>query len=131
MCIRDSVGVAAGNLEILHRFLDTGRLDVVLCHNQFTVLDQSANGLIDACLRQGVAFVNAAPYASGMLAKDDAAKPRYQYQDPSPEVRQAVGWLRDVCADHGAPLPALALQFSTRDPRIRSTVVGILSLIHI
>ena len=29
-----------------------------------------------------------------------------------------------VCAEYGVPLPAAALQFSLRDPRITSTVVG-------
>ena len=121
------VGVAGGTLDVLSRFLDTGRLDVVLCHNQFTLLDQSADHLINACLSRGVAFVNAAPYGSGILAKGDSASPRYQYRVPSPQIREAVRWLRDVCADYGVPLAALALQFSTRDPRISSTVVGISS----
>jgi D-threo-aldose 1-dehydrogenase len=30
-----------------------------------------------------------------------------------------------ACAEHGVPLAAAALQFSTRDPRIASTIVGI------
>ena len=30
-----------------------------------------------------------------------------------------------VCARHGVPLAAAALQFSMRDPRVTSTVVGV------
>ena len=36
-----------------------------------------------------------------------------------------VEWLHQICGKFGVPLAALALQFSTRDPRIRSTVVGV------
>ena len=35
--------------------------------------------------------------------------------------------LQDVCDRFGVPLAAAALQFSTRDPRISSTVVGVSS----
>ena len=121
------VGVAGGDLEEARRYLDTGQLDVVLSHNQFTLLDQSATPLMDACVDGNTAFINAAPYASGMLAKPPEAHPRYQYRPPAPPVVEAVAWLRSTAADFGVPLAALALQFSTRDPRIQSTVVGISS----
>ena len=32
--------------------------------------------------------------------------------------------MQAVCADYGIPLAAAALQFSLRDPRITSTIVG-------
>ena len=32
--------------------------------------------------------------------------------------------MQSICADYGVPLAAAALQFSLRDPRITSTVVG-------
>ena len=100
---------------------------MVLSHNQFTLLDQSATPLMDACVDAHTAFINAAPYASGMLAKRPEAHPRYQYRPPPPAVVEAVAWLRGAAADFGVPLAALALQFSTRDPRIQSTVVGVSS----
>jgi D-threo-aldose 1-dehydrogenase len=40
-------------------------------------------------------------------------------------VKDAVRAMRRACADHGVPLAAAALQFSVRDPRITSTVVGV------
>jgi D-threo-aldose 1-dehydrogenase len=32
-----------------------------------------------------------------------------------------------VCAEHGVPLRVAALQFSVRDPRISSTIAGVVS----
>jgi len=101
--------------------------DVVLNHNQYTLLDRSADSLIDRAVASGVAFVNAAPYASGILAKPLAAGARYKYRAPDPAIVETVRWLNDVCASFGVPLAALAVQFSTRDPRVSSTVVGVSS----
>ena len=38
---------------------------------------------------------------------------------------QAVAAIEKACAAYGVPLPAAALRFSMRDPRITSTVIGI------
>ena len=73
---------------------------------------------------RGLALVNAAPYGSGILAKGPEAYPRYAYQDAPPEMLDRV---RRMDADLPAPrvpLAAAALQFSLRDPRVVSTIVG-------
>jgi D-threo-aldose 1-dehydrogenase len=119
------IGVAGGAIPEMHRYLDTCVFDVLLNHNQFTLLDRSADPLIDAAVSAGVAFVNAAPYASGILAAPLNRAPRYQYRIPDPSVIQTVTWLHEACGEFDVPLAALALQFSSRDPRISSTVVGV------
>ena len=119
------IGVAGGDLGEMRRYLDTGLMDVILNHTHFTLLDRSASSLITDCVSAGVAFVNAGPYASGILAKPLASSPRYRYQAPTPMLVATVEWLHQICGKFGVPLAALALQFSTRDPRIRSTVVGV------
>ena len=121
----DAIGVAGGDITEMYRYVDTGVFDVLLNHNQYTLLDRSAGPLIDHALAAGLSFVNAAPYASGVLAKPAAAKPHYMYGPPSREVVEMTGRLRDLCAGRDVSLAALALQFSTRDQRISSTVVGV------
>jgi len=121
----DAIGVAGGDLDEMRRYVDLGVFDVLLNHNRYTLLDRSADSLIDHAIESGVAFVNAAPYASGILARPAAAQPTYQYRPPSPEIVATTARLREACARHGVPLPAVALQFSTRDPRVTSTVVGV------
>jgi D-threo-aldose 1-dehydrogenase len=122
-----SIGVAGGDIDEMHRYVDLGVFDVLLNHNQYTLLDRSANDLIDHALAGGMAFINAAPYASGMLSKAQSQRPRYQYREPPADIVAITAWLRAQCADHGVPLAALALQFSTRDVRVSSTVVGVSS----
>ena len=50
--------------------------DVLLNHNRFTLLDQSASPLITKVVELGMTYLNAAPYASGLLAKPLEQKPR-------------------------------------------------------
>lgn len=117
------IGVAGGDLDAMRRYVDLGVFDVVLNHNRYTLLDRTAEPLIIQTMDAGAAFINAAPYASGFLAKTSGAT--YQYGAPSEDVVRGVQRLRAVCDDYGVSLPALALRFSTQDPRISSTVVGV------
>ena len=121
----DVIGVAGGDIEVMKRCLDSGLFEVVLNHNRYTLLDQTAEPLIEYARSTGVSFINAAPYASGMLAKDAAESPRYTYRAPSDAVVADVERLRELCRQFDVPLPAVALQFSLREPRIISTVVGV------
>ena len=121
----DAIGVAGGDLDEMRRYIDLGVFDVMLNHNRYTLLDRSAGPLIDHAVESGLAFVNAAPYASGILARPAADRPTYQYRPPSDRILATTARLREACARHDVPLPAAALQFSRRDPRITSTVVGV------
>ena len=120
-----ALGVAGWDVELLERYLDTGLFDVVLNHNRFTLLNQSAERLMDRTVAAGRGFLNAAPYASGILAKPASANPRFVYTEPSDDIRRRTEQLRALCREYDVDLSTVALQFSTRDPRITSTIVGI------
>jgi D-threo-aldose 1-dehydrogenase len=118
------IGVAGGPVGLMERYVRTGAFEVLITHNRWTLLDRSADGLLDAAVEWGVAVVNAACFGGGILAKGSAASDRYAYRTAHPEVLEAVRGMEAACARYGVPLPAAALQFSLRDPRIASTVVG-------
>ena len=84
----------------------------------------SAEPLIQAAYERGMAILNAAPYGSGMLVKGPDAYPRYAYQTASPQMVDRVRQYQAIAERHGVPLAAVALQFSTRDPRTTATIVG-------
>lgn len=119
------LGVAGGPIELLRRYVDNGVFEVVITHNRFTLLDRSAGPLLDDCAAAGVAVVNAAPFGSGLLAKGPEHTDRYFYGSAPPQIIEAAKRVQAVCDQHGVPLAAAALQFSIRDPRVTSTVVGI------
>jgi D-threo-aldose 1-dehydrogenase len=89
------------------------------------LLNQDADPFWDVCQRHGVAAINGAPYGSGILAKGPSAYPRYAYGQASGAFLERAFALEALCQRHGVPLAAVALQFSLRDPRIVSTIVGI------
>lgn len=119
------LGVAGGPPDLLIRFIKTGIFQSVITHNRFTLLNRTAEELIDVAARQGLGVVNAAPYGSGMLAKGPRAYPRYAYSDAPTELIHRAEALAAMCERFGVPLAAAALQFSLRDSRIHSTIVGV------
>jgi D-threo-aldose 1-dehydrogenase len=119
------IGVAGGNLAEMAKYVATGAFDVLLTHNRYTLLDRSAEAVIDAAGSRGMGVINAAPYGGGMLAKGAGAQPRYAYGLGDTSMAGIANTMQAACERYGVPLAAAALQFSTRDPRIDSTVVGI------
>ena len=120
-----SVGLAAGRVDIMMPLLRDWDFDALITHNRFTLVNRNAEPMMELAGRRGIAVLNAAPYASGALAKGAANAGRYVYQVASEEVLQPIRRVEEVCARHGIPLGAAALQLSVRDPRITSTICGI------
>jgi D-threo-aldose 1-dehydrogenase len=118
------LGVAGGPIDMMIRFVETGLFEATISHNRFTLLNREAEQLWEVCARRGVAALNAAPYGSGVLAKGPRAYPRYMYNQASPDLLRRARQMEEVCERHRLPLAAAALQFSLRDVRIASTIVG-------
>jgi D-threo-aldose 1-dehydrogenase len=118
------LGVAGGPIELLRRFIRTGAFAVVLTHNRFSLVDQSAEPLLAEAAELGVALLNAAPFGGGILAGSEAAKGYYAYRRASPETLARIDALGAACARHGVPLAAAALQFPMREARITATLAG-------
>jgi D-threo-aldose 1-dehydrogenase len=119
------VGMAGGPIELMIRYIETGAFEAVITHNRYTLLNRSAEPLLARAAQLGLAVVNAAPYGSGILAKGPDAYARYAYQEAPAALVDRVRRMDALCRAHGVPLAAAALQFSLRDPRITSTIVGV------
>jgi D-threo-aldose 1-dehydrogenase len=118
------VGVAGGPIDMELRFVETGAFDAVITHNRYTLLNRIADPLLTLASERGMAVFNAAPYGSGMLAKGPDAYPRYAYASAPKEMVERARALGEICERYDVPLGAAALQFSLRDSRITSTIVG-------
>jgi D-threo-aldose 1-dehydrogenase len=119
------LGISGGPIDMLMRYVhETNAFDAVITHNRYTLLNRTAEPLLDLASRQGLAVLNAAPYGSGLLAAGPDAYPRYAYQPAPADVLHRARQIADICQDFNVPLPAAALQFSVHDPRITSTIVG-------
>jgi len=118
------LGVAGGPIELMIRYVETSLFEAAITHNRYTLLDRSAEPLLDVAAERGVALSNAAPYGSGILAKGPGAYARYAYEEAPQEMVERVRAMQEACREFDVPLAAAALQFSMRDPRITSTIVG-------
>jgi D-threo-aldose 1-dehydrogenase len=118
------LGMAGGPIDLMIRYIETGAFEAVITHNRYTLLNRSAEPLLARATELGVAVLNAAPYGSGLLAKGPDAYPRYAYQSAPSALLDRARRLAAVCAKYSVPLSAAALQFSLRDRRIASTIVG-------
>jgi D-threo-aldose 1-dehydrogenase len=123
--IIEHLGIAGGPVELLIRFVETGIFETVITHNRYTLVNRTAEPLLDISVERGVAVLNAAPYGSGILAKGPDAYARYEYREAPQQLVEQVRKVDAVCREFGVPLAAAALQFSMRDPRVVSTIVGI------
>src|SRR5918992_2461982 len=118
------LGVAGGPIDLMIRFVETDLFEAVITHNRYTLVNRTADPLFDVAEERGVAALNAAPYGSGILAKGPDAYARYEYREAPQELAQQVRAMENTCREVGIPLAAAALQFSMRDPRVISTIVG-------
>ncbi|MFD1673690.1 aldo/keto reductase [Alicyclobacillus fodiniaquatilis] len=123
--IIDHIGISGGPIDMLIRYVETGEFSAVETHNRYTLLNRSAEPLLEVANRLSVAVINAAPYGSGILAKGPDAYARYAYTSAPQSVLDRAREMAAVCQEYNVPLAAAALQFSMRDPRVTSTVVGV------
>ena len=123
--IVEHLGVAGGPIDFMIRLVETGLFEAAITHNRYTLVEQSAEPLLDVAAERGVALLNAAPYGSGILAKGPDSYSRYAYGEAPKELVDRVRKMQEACREHDVPLAAAALQFSTHDPRVASTIVGV------
>ncbi|WP_373506315.1 aldo/keto reductase [Aestuariivirga sp.] len=120
-----AVGLAAGRVDIMMPMMKDWDFDAIITHNRFTLANRNAEEMMDYAVSRGMAVLNAAPYAGGVLAKGSAAHKRYVYQEASAAMLEPIARIEAVCTKYDIPPGAAALQFSMRDPRVASTVIGI------
>lgn len=119
------LGLAGGDVRVMSRYLDLGVFEVLLVHNRWTLVDRSAGELIARAVDRGMAVVNAAVLGGGILAASPRPTTQYGYRPASPATLDAIGRMRALCERWGTELGTAAIRFSTRDPRIGTTVVGL------
>jgi D-threo-aldose 1-dehydrogenase len=77
------------------------------------------------CQERGVGIVIGAPFASGLLARGpDAMGATYGYQPAEQPVLEKTRRIAAVCARHGVPLGAAALQFPLGHPSVAAIIPG-------
>jgi D-threo-aldose 1-dehydrogenase len=125
------LGLAGGDVHEMARYLELGVFEVLLVHNRWTLVDRSAGDIIARATELGVAVVNAAVLGGGILADSAGTNTQYGYRPASASTLASIARMRDVCHAWGTDLATAAIRFSTREPRISTTIVGISKIARI
>jgi D-threo-aldose 1-dehydrogenase len=118
------IGVAGGPIDLMIRYIETGAFEAVLTHNRYTLLNRAAEPLLQLATQRGMAILNAAPYGGGILSRGPENFPRYAHLDADGVTLKRARQMKAICDEYGVPLAAAALQYSMRDSRILSTIIG-------
>ena len=118
------VGVAAGPIAMMIEYVETGEFDCILTHNRYTLLDQPADPLIARATELGLGIINGAPFSSGLWARPLDKSATYIYREADPAALTRAARIHEICQRHGVSAVAAAIQFSTRDDRIHTTIMG-------
>ncbi len=119
-----AVGAGMNQAEMLTRFAREANFDCFLLAGRYTLLDQVAlKDLLPVCLDRGVAIIAGGVYNSGILA-DPKPGSHYNYQAAPAELIERAQRIGEVCARHGVPIKAAAIQFPLGHPAVTCVVVG-------
>ncbi len=122
-----AVGLAAGRTDIMMPLLRDYNFDALISHNRFTLLNRQGTEMFEFAKSRNIAVINAAPYASGILAKGAAKQPLFAYMPADDDIKSRANRIESICTKHGVPMGAAALQFSMNSPLVASTICGVTS----
>ncbi len=122
-------GLGVNEVEVCVDALAHADLDVLLLAGRYTLLDQSAlPNLLPMCVKRGTRVVLGGPFNSGILAtgaRPTDGRPAYfNYAPAAPDIVARVAAVETLCAAHGVPLKAAALQFPRAHPAVACVLAG-------
>jgi len=123
-----AVGMGMNTLSDFTEIAPWIEVDFFLVAMPYTLADQAAlHGPMADCARRGIKVIIGAPFASGLLANPSAPGVMYAYAPASAEMVTKARAIETVCARHGVPLAAAALQFPLLHPAVVSVIPGAVS----
>ena len=122
-----AVGLAAGRTDIMMPMMRDFHFDAIITHNRYTLLNRHALPMLELAKARDITVLNAAPYASGILAKGAAKAPLFAYMPAGDDIKSKANAIEALCAKYGVAMGAAALQFSMRSPYVASTICGVSS----
>lgn len=120
-----AIGVGVNEIEACQRFAEGGDFDCFLLAGRYTLLEQGGlDDFLPMCAKRGIGIMLGGPYNSGILATGAVPGAKYNYKPADETVMERVRRIEAVCARHGVPLAAAAIQFPLGHPVVASIIPG-------
>ncbi|GGF96399.1 aldo/keto reductase [Paenibacillus abyssi] len=113
-------GVSGLPLGLFEKALAHKELDVVLSYCHYSLNDHSLLHLLPLLEQRGVGLINASPLSMGLL---NLRKPA-EWHPASEEIKRICHHAAEYCAERGTDIAKLAIQYSTANERIPTTLVS-------
>jgi D-threo-aldose 1-dehydrogenase len=120
-----ALGVGIGRIDMLERYARDGDFDCFLVAGRYTLLDHApAANLVATCRRKSISITAGGVFNSGILADPWRERASFDYRPAEAAIVERARRLDGICAAHGVPLKAAALQFPLAEPAVASVVMG-------
>lgn len=105
-------------MDLWQRIFSTLEIDAALVHNHYCLNDTRLTELLPLAKSKQIGIINGSPFGSGLLTERGPA----DWHPASPEDRAVFRKASDLCAKHGTSISKVALQFSSQNPEIPTTL---------
>lgn len=113
-------GICGLPLALFEQLLPQVDVDVIISYCHYSLNDTSLLGLLPLLEKRGVGLVNASPLSMGLLSTRGAP----DWHLASDELKALCLRAAQLVAERGEDIAKLAIQFSTSDERIPTTLVS-------
>jgi len=105
-------------IDLWHRIFNHYEIDAGLVHNHYCLNDTQLLGLLPKAREKGIGVINGSPFASGLLI--DRGPP--DWHPASAADRAVFRRAAEFCRQQGSEISKLALQFSSQNDEIPTTL---------
>ena len=121
-----ALGLGVNDGQVVLQVLQHANLDVLMLAGRYSLLDHSGLAeLLPVCMQRGVRVALGGVFNSGILATGaQGGKATFNYSPAAQEWLVRTVKIEQVCAAHGVPLRAAALQFPLAHDAVDIIMLG-------
>lgn len=113
-------GICGLPLNLFEEFLPKVEIDAIISYCHYSLNDTTLERLLPLLEKHRIGLVNASPLSMGLLSTRGTP----EWHPASSEVKAVCKRAADYCAEQGEDIAKLAVQFSTMNSRIPTTLVS-------
>ncbi|WIV21476.1 aldo/keto reductase [Paenibacillus polygoni] len=113
-------GISGLPLKLFNTILPQIEVDTILSYCHYSLNDTSLLELLPLLTHRNIGLVNASPLSMGLLSNRETP----DWHPASKELKATCAKAAEYCASHGVDIAKLAIQFSTENENIPTTLVS-------